>query len=173
MQNQFSKEFSKAYAMYANTLFWRAYHMLGDMEEAKDVVNDTFVEAMLHQNWWGVQKNSIKQRYLVDTCERICRVMLERRGRMQFVELFDEEKEAPIEQQEYVIVQESMRQYMNALSMEDKRILFLRYFLGYEMAQIADAEGISVANAAQRLLRSRRRLKIIIENDIEKPLPDE
>lgn len=161
--------FEQAYAAFRDRLFWQAYHILGDEEAAKDVVNDTYVEAMLHRNWWGEQNEHVREKYLADTCERLSHMQLGKRGRLKY---FDAEWEELIGGGEHIVeqavVRESLRQYMAELSEEDRRILELRYFENYEMTQIAEHEGITVANAHKRLSRSRKRLKKIIE----KPLPD-
>lgn len=169
MAENFSLKLSDAYEKLSEELFWRAFHILGDMEAARDIVNDTYLETMLHRNWWDSQRDEVREKYLKDTCDRMCRTYRTKNDRIRYTgEEWDEVFKGNDRAMEGAVLKESMRQYMDELGEDERRILILRYFKNYEMTRIADEENTTVSNVHKRLSRSRQKLKKIME----KPLPD-
>lgn len=148
---------------YQRPVFALTYRMLGDLSEAEDAAQETFLRAYsrLHQydpkHKFSTWLFSIANNHCIDRL---------RKRRVQFVGLDDSpavftlEGESARPEQEALAAEqaEEMHALVNQLEPEYRTPLVLRYWNECSYQEIADVMEISVAAVKSRLFRARKQL---------------
>lgn len=145
---------------YASRLHAFAWRMLGDREEAEDVVQESFLRLWKHARRWkpGVARFST---WLFQVAANLCRDRLRRRREhvADAVEtLVDERPESSeqLRQQEHSAeVQRAVRD----LPGRQREALLLSHYDGMGNLQVAQVMGVSVEAVESLLARARGRLR--------------
>ena len=167
MDENSHENIAKAYAGMYDTLWYTAFCKLGDAESAKEVVNETFLRILQHAKWWDGLSNTARQRYILETHERLC---LERRRddlafySESYEEEYDNETvvELPVE---HILDGIVVRTYIGKLSEDEQQIIEMKYFRDMSSCEIGEILKISEANVNQRMKRIRSRLQAFMEED--------
>lgn len=172
MDKENIEKIGEMYSRMYTRLHKLAYRHIHDRHIAEDIVNDTFMEAMKHQIWWCAQKRSLQEKYLMETCVRLCNAHMQKEERCYYLSYDDEKSEEPGSDRciETVELRESLVKCMEHLGEDERQVIGKKYFGNYSTGQLSAHIGISKANVLQRLVRARRKLKTILdEHGIEGP----
>lgn len=166
---------SELYSSYGNVLYEKVRKLTDDPEDAWDVVDEAFLTALMHIRWWNTRSEARRKEYLEKYCINIARELKRRKSLIYTLEYCDEifigNSDLPTGAHEDgkwtkdIILKEVLKRCMDRLSPADSRLLHMKYFEGMKISSIAKEENLTIENTLQRLLRSRRRLKEILEEE--------
>ncbi|MFA5936047.1 MAG: sigma-70 family RNA polymerase sigma factor [Patescibacteria group bacterium] len=153
----------EVYDRYANPLYGYLLKRCGHTQTAEDLVSKTFLkllESRTKLEWRGVSLGA--------WLYRVASNALVDHWRTASVRLDDEvdpdswdppSDDNPAWNAEIVFESERMRETMKTLSPRDQEVLTLKFYGGYEAAEIAGALGISPNHAAVLVYRALARLR--------------
>ncbi len=148
----------RLYQTHYEKMLHIAYRMLGDVEQAEDVVQDVFLQAMFHRSQLAEHPNP--DGWLMITLRNLIQSERRRSAIHSIVPLDsiptqpDVEPEMPLE----TILPAK-------LPREDRNILIWRYEQGLSYREIADKLGISEGNSRIRLYRAILRCRKLFESE--------
>lgn len=143
---------------YENTLYRAALAILGDPQEAEDVVQEAFLrlwekdpafESPAHQRSWLLKVT-------VNACKSRLRSPWRRRTAplLESYPAADEEEQAVLE-------------VIQSLPPKDRAALHLYYYEGYQTAEIAAMTGWREGTVRSRLARARDKLRELLKGEWE------
>ncbi len=143
---------------YENTLYRAALAILGDPQEAEDVVQEAFLrlwekdpafESPAHQRSWLLKVT-------VNGCKNRLRAPWRRRTAplLESYPAADEEEQAVLE-------------VIQSLPPKDRAALHLYYYEGYQTAEIAAMTGWREGTVRSRLARARDKLRELLKGEWE------
>ena len=156
---------------YGHKLRSLARRILADDRDAQECENDTYLKT-----WTSIPPNRPTHffAYLAKICRNAALSLLEYRGAAkrsaQVVELTDEMQQCiPDRLAEQAFEPEEIGKLLNAFlrdqSEDNRRIFVRRYFSGESVAEIAQALGFSESKVKSALLRTREKLRIVLEKE--------
>lgn len=143
---------------YENTLYRAALAILGDPQEAEDVVQDTFLhlwekasifESLAHERAW-----------LLKVAVNGCKSRLRAPWRRRTAPPLDSYPAADPEEQ-------ALMEVIQSLPPKDRTVLHLYYYEGYQTAEIAAMTGWREGTVRSRLARARDRLRDLLKGEWE------
>ncbi|MFB3788849.1 MAG: RNA polymerase sigma factor [bacterium] len=155
---------------YGRMVFTAAYRVLGNAEDAEDVLQDVFLKLL--GSWRGRWKpDSVRDwgAYLRVTASRRAVDLLRRKpkGRQECRE-FDQEVEAPAENNPRFLASQNqkarlLRHALSRLPERDARVFALRYLEDFPYEAIAEQMNLSVNQVGVILHRARVRLREFLQ----------
>ncbi|MXY94145.1 MAG: sigma-70 family RNA polymerase sigma factor [Caldilineaceae bacterium SB0664_bin_27] len=153
---------------YQRPVFALAYRMLGDVSEAEDAAQETFLRAYSRLNQYDPGRKFSTWLFSIANYHCIDRL---RKRRVQFVDLdespvvFTLEGESARPEEETLAVEqaEEMQALVNQLEPDYRTPLVLRYWNDCSYQEIADVMDISVPAVKSRLFRARKKLAELYE----------
>lgn len=143
--------FEQIYSLYYQELTKYFIKQVGNREEAEDVVQESFVRAMEHEeDLRDLQPPQIRA-WLYRTAKHILIDRIRRR------KAEPELNESGLTEEDYSEVM--VMQLCEVLAPEDRAIFYLRYFEGYNASELAEMFGQTPSNIRTRLLTARGKLK--------------
>lgn len=164
-----SVKFEKLYHAYKQKLYYVAFNILKDEQEAENMVHDTYVtiieildnieETESHKTW----------NYIVTILKNKCFNFLKASKRMSYMEempesssQFNTEKEVIRKETSFILAEALVK-----LEYPDKEILYLTYYNGLRSKEIGKILGLSSDNVRQRIKRAKKKLrKVLTERGI-------
>ncbi len=164
--------FGQIYARYERSVYRYAYHMLGDPDEADDMMQDTFVKA--YRTLPGFRSECSLQTWLLKVTGNLCRDRLKTRARRGELALFSDNRidmpdlsergTDPAKLLERKDLHATLYRVLAALPQAHRELIALRDIEGLSYQQIAAVLGCSVASVKLRLFRARRGFKTRMES---------
>lgn len=166
-------------AQHQKKVFNLAYRVLGNMEDANDVAQEALIKA--YKGIKNFKGKSSFSTWLYTIVNNTC-IDFIRKNRKNNVIYLDKEYEtekgsykmelssnedAPEEILEKKEVQNLVRQSINELSDDHKKVIILRDIQGFSYKEIAQILNCSEGTVKSRISRARENLKIIIEEKLE------
>ena len=154
---------------HQQAVFNAVYRLLGNLEEAADIVQDAFLRA--YQALDRFEQDRPLAPWL---CRIAINLALNRLKRQRPMLSLEDDEEGPAlelpdtsaEPQAQLLQkeqQEILRQAILALSPEQRAVIELRHFQGLAYDEIAGQLGLSMNNVKTRLFRARKKLRQILE----------
>lgn len=143
---------------HENTLFRAALAILGDVQEAEDAVQDTFLRYLEKRPQF--RDGEHEKAWLLKVTANHCKSVLRRRKRRSEVELLDVYPAPDRESRELV-------EAILALPANQRWAVHLHYYEGYSTDEIASILGQRPGTVRSHLSRARKALKIYL-TDSEK-----
>lgn len=143
---------------YENTLYRAALAILGDLQEAEDVVQEAFLrlweknpefESPAHQRSW-----------LLKVTVNGCKSRLRAPWRRRTAPLLESYPAADPEEQ-------AVLEVIQSLPPKDRAALHLYYYEGYQTAEIAAMTGWREGTVRSRLARARDKLRELLKGEWE------
>ena len=158
---------------YGNYLHTIAYHILENQEDSEECVNDTYWKA------WGIIPPRRPKRLSVFlgkitrnlSLDRFRRYTAEKRGGGEIMVALEELGDCVSdlgtgeEQFEKMLLTEVLNRFLASLAPEHRMIFMRRYWYVSSVKEIAEDFGITESKVKMSLLRSRNRLKEILEKE--------
>ena len=156
--------FATLYDRHGRAAYSLAYRMMGEKQEAEDVVQEAFIKVWRSAGGYRVGRGSVRTWILSIVHNRgIDQIRSHaRRGRMQ-----DKvEASAPTSEPSEAFAetwknaqQEQVREALNTLPHEQLKILELAYFSGYTHVEIADLLGLPLGTVKGRMQLGLKKLR--------------
>jgi RNA polymerase sigma-70 factor (ECF subfamily) len=146
---------------YGGLVYTVAYRVLDDAEQARDVAQQTFVQAWRHADSFEPGRDfapwlaTIARRAAIDV------LRAERRRPttpLETVDAGDDALTAPPPSAEQLEAVWEVRAAVDALDESDREIVRLQYLHGHTQAEIAERLGIPIGTVKSRVHRAHRRL---------------
>lgn len=161
---------AQKYGKYCHTI---AYNILHNMEDSEECVNDTYWKA-----WSAIPPSKPKRlaaflgkitRNL--SLDKFRRYKADKRGGGEMALALEElgdcvsSSEKTEEYVDEMFLVETLNQFLASLSTEQRKIFMRRYWYVSSVEEIANEYGISQSKVKMSLLRSRNRLKQVLEEE--------
>lgn len=163
------------YDIHSGVVFRYAYRMLGDQEEANDVMQDTFVKA--YRNLPGFRGECSLNTWLIRIAANLCRDRVKARIRHghlsdsnEVLSMLPDESvwgRDPSKRVEDDDMNGLLRRVLFALPTAPREIIVLADLEGMSYNEIAETLGCTVSSVKLRLFRARRLLRSRVESLLE------
>ena len=141
---------------YENVLYRAALALLGDVHEAEDAVQDTFLKYLEKS---PIFENSDHERaWLLRVTINNCKSRLRSPWRRRRMPLSDSLAAAALEEREVL-------EAVFSLSPKERAAVHLFYYEGYKTAEIAAMTGEADGSVRSRLSRARRKLRNLLKGE--------
>ncbi|MBP3206528.1 MAG: sigma-70 family RNA polymerase sigma factor [Lachnospiraceae bacterium] len=143
---------------FSNLVYRIAYQNLMNVADAEDAVQEVFLKLLQHKGEF-TDKEHVKAwllRVAVNQC-RDARRRQFRKRESSYASLEQFDKEVPMQEEAYVLSE------LQKLPETDRNIVYLHYYEGYSLRDIASIIGKSPNAVNVRLVRARKKLKDILE----------
>lgn len=154
-------EFNSKYEKYADMLYRIAFLYLNNKSEAEDVLQDIFIKLLYKSPSFNGDEH--EKAWLIRVTQNKCKDIL-RSAKHKKSELPDN-LSSDDENEERLL---SVRLSIMRLPEKYKTVVFLYYYEGYSIGEIAKILHISNSAVKMRLKRSREILKLDLEEQYEK-----
>jgi len=163
---------------HQESVFRLLYLMLGDVEEAADIAQETFLRAFQH--WNRRNPNRPLRPWLLRIAANLARNRRRALGRywkalQRWVRLQSspaEERDSLLEAAVRQEAAERLWQAIRRLRGADQETLYLRYFLELSEEEIAQIQNVAVGTVKSRLHRALHRLRAVIEREFPELLEE-
>ena len=155
-----NKKFIEIFDLYKNDIFRLAYSYTRNKTDAEDIFQNVFIKLYKHQNILTKDDMEIKKWLVKVTINESKNFFLSSwRRKIIFFEEKEEEKISVIPKEDNVLplVLELPRKY--------RLVTYLFYYENYKIKEIAKLLNISETNIRTILVRSREKLKNMMEGD--------
>ncbi|MCL6444687.1 MAG: RNA polymerase sigma factor [Alicyclobacillus sp.] len=151
------------YDAYANDIYRFALHVLGNVSDAEDTVQEVFLRA--HANWQRFRHESKPKTWLL-AIARNCMNDWFRQKRVQLSRYGDDENdlqasEPDVSAENWV----DLHRALSNLNSNERSVIILRYFQDLSSVEIARVLGWSSANVRTTQHRAVKKLKAILTGD--------
>jgi RNA polymerase sigma-70 factor (ECF subfamily) len=160
-------------AKYGNYCHTIAYHILHNLEDSEECVNDTYWKA------WGIIPPRRPKRLAAFlgkitrnlSLDRYRRYTAEKRGSGEMAVALEELGECVSSMEnldahaDEMVLTEILNRFLESLSAEQRRIFMRRYWYVSSVKEIAEDYGITESKVKMSLLRSRNQLKAALEKE--------
>lgn len=147
--------FEQIYAQYQDQLYRLAFIYVKNEADALDIVQNTFIKFYKQKDF---ENNEHIKRWLLRTCVNLSKNHLKSFYKRNKV-YFDENKYANAKPK-YKLLDKVLK-----LPRQYKAVIYLYYYEGYQVKEIAEILKIGESNVKQRLKRGREKLKVEVEKD--------
>lgn len=150
------KEFEFTVNKYADDLFKIAFRYVCNKDDAKDIVQETFLEYLKHYK--ELQSEEHRKYWLMRVAINKSRDLLKSFWHKNITELEDK----------YIskdVGDSTVLHYVNCLKADDKIVIQLYYLDGYSIKEIAQILKKNESTIGNRLARARNKLKKMMEDD--------
>ncbi|MHB9106173.1 MAG: RNA polymerase sigma factor [Armatimonadota bacterium] len=158
--------FDTLVADHAPQVYRQALRMLGDTEEAEDILQETMIRAYRHLGRF--RGDAAFGTWLYAIAVRVCLARRQAAKRRPEQVPLEEVRLTSGDTAEQVLRREAgdqVQRVLNALPPPDRLLMVLRFVEGLSHEEIARVMGWSVENSRTRLLRARRAFRERFEKD--------
>ncbi len=163
-----TQRYSVLVERYQRRLYWSCVRLLGDADEAEDVVQEAFVSAYEHLREYDPAYRFYTWLYRI--ARNRCLNVIRRRRRWGLVTLSDPERgfvlpatdrsDRPLEDGELATALVECRDRLPA---DQREVFDLRHAEGFSYREIAAAAGIPEGTVMSRLARAREKMRTCLE----------
>jgi RNA polymerase sigma-70 factor, ECF subfamily len=158
----------QVYRRYAGAMYATAYNLLGNRDLAADAVQQAFIQAWRAAASFDPARGlqpwlySITRRAAIDTYRRQRREALN----VSYDDSWSADRELATEGPSLDSAWQvwQVRQALEQLHADERRVLELAYYQGLTQSEIAEALGIAIGTVKSRTSRAQRRLAQLLEH---------
>lgn len=150
------ERFHNCYDIYGSMVFRLALNQLGTYHEAEDAAQEVFIKWLAHR---GFQDQEHEKRWLIRVTINYCRNIINssrKRCEVSLDDFYPAETGIPEEKLD-------LTTSLMSLDGETRSIIYLYYYEGYSVKEIARMLSISPSKVKIRLSRGRQKLKLSLE----------
>ena len=159
------KAYSELYNSYAKAMYNICYRMMNDAEEARDMLQEGFVDAFRRlesfrfESTFGAWLKKIMVNKCINTLEKRRITWEEEEVSDSYADTADEDK---VDEEQLQLSVERVKKAMNRLP-EGARVIFSLYLLeGYDHTEISEILHISESTSKTQFMRARQMVKEIL-----------
>ena len=142
---------------YQQRLVASAHHLLGELEAARDAVQETFIDAYRHLDQLRDAARLGGWLYAI-LRRRVHDQLAKRRNTISWEEGMAEEWYLPADEREQI----DLPALLDRLPVDDREVLAARYLQELSYEEIEKTLGISAKNARVRVCRAKERLRALL-----------
>ena len=150
-------EFIKIFNLYKNDIYRLAYSYTKNSNDTDDITQNVFIKLYKHKEILNLDEESIKK-WLFKVTINECKSLFLSHWRIK-VALFDDKDITTTD------TNNDLLEIITNLNKKERIIVFLHYYEGYKIKEIAEMMKLSEANVKVLLSRTRGKLKNMIEGD--------
>ena len=150
-------EFIKIFNLYKNDIYRLAYSYTKNSNDTDDITQNVFIKLYKHKEILKLDEESIKK-WLFKVTINECKSLFSSHWRIK-VALFDDKDITTTD------TNNDLLEIIANLNKKERIIVFLHYYEGYKIKEIAEMMKLSEANVKVLLSRTRGKLKNMIEGD--------
>ena len=154
MDNQFLRVFN----LYKNDIYRLAYSITKNTYDTDDIVQTVFIK--LYNNKIINKDDKEIKRWLIKVTINECKTIFLSSWKRRIVSLTEKHENIKYEKDNDNLLNE-----INKLSKKERIVIFLYYYEGYKVKEIANLLGKSETNIQTILYRARKSLKNILEEE--------
>jgi len=154
MDNQFLRIFN----LYKNDIYRLAYSITKNTYDTDDIVQTVFIK--LYNNKIINKDDKEIKRWLIKVTINECKTIFLSSWKRRIVSLTEKHENIKYEKDNDNLLNE-----IKKLSKKERIVIFLYYYEGYKVKEIANLLGKSETNIQTILYRARKSLKDILEED--------
>jgi RNA polymerase sigma-70 factor (ECF subfamily) len=154
MDNQFLRIFN----LYKNDIYRLAYSITKNTYDTDDIVQTVFIK--LYNNKIINKDDKEIKRWLIKVTINECKTIFLSSWKRRIVSLTEKHENIKYEKDNDNLLNE-----INKLSKKERIVIFLYYYEGYKVKEIANLLGKSETNIQTILYRARKSLKDILEEE--------
>ena len=154
MDNQFLRIFN----LYKNDIYRLAYSITKNTYDTDDIVQTVFIK--LYNNKIINKDDKEIKRWLIKVTINECKTIFLSSWKRRIVSLTEKHENIKYEKDNDNLLNE-----INKLSKKERIVIFLYYYEGYKVKEIANLLGKSETNIQTILYRARKSLKNILEEE--------
>ena len=154
MDNQFLRIFN----LYKNDIYRLAYSITKNTYDTDDIVQTVFIK--LYNNKIINKDDKEIKRWLIKVTINECKTIFLSSWKRRIVSLTEKHENIKYEKDNDNLLNE-----INKLSKKERIVIFLYYYEGYKVIEIANLLGKSETNIQTILYRARKSLKDILEEE--------
>jgi len=168
------RAFSELVDRYKDKIYYLAYRMLGNVQEAEDIVQETFLRVFA--NLYRYNENQKFSTWIYRIATNLCIDRLRKRKAVYSLdaEMPDQEgreyyttlnSKDPTPEQQYVLseTQETIRRAIDSMPEKYKAVILLRYMHDMSLQEIGEALDMPVTTVKTRVHRGREYLRKKLE----------
>ncbi len=155
----------RLYSLYAKAMFNAAYRMMGNREEAEDMLQESFTDAFmrLHSFRYESGFGTWMKRIVINHC---LNEIKRRKAELQFFDdmsMFDSRTENVDSGYESGLSVENIKAAMEHLPNGSKMIFSLYLLEGYDHTEISQILKISESNSKSQYMRAKQKIKEVLK----------
>lgn len=150
-------EFIKIFDLYKNDIYRLAYSYTKNSNDTDDITQNVLIKLYKHKEILKLDEESIKK-WLFKVTINECKSLFLSHWRIN-VALFDDKDITTSD------ANNDLLEIIADLNKKERIIVFLHYYEGYKIKEIAEMMKLSEANVKVLLSRTRGKLKNMIEGD--------
>ncbi len=163
-------KFEILYNEYRKRMVYIAYSVLGNNEDAEDAVHDTFIKIARNMNSIGDPKSNEALSYILKATKNTAINLSQRNAtRNKHIQLENVENISNGQFFEELHIQENYREVVAAIqNLNDtyRDVLFYYFVEGMKAKDIADLLGRNKSTVQQQIIRGKKKLLEMLENDL-------
>ena len=159
MCRDWKSEMSEIYSRQVKTIWRVCFSYMQNPVDTDDMVQETFVRLMTYSPKFDDEKQ--ERAWLIVTASNLCKDTLKSKERG--CESLDDHLELAAEEP----VSENLASLIMRLNDNSRMIVYLYYYEGYHVKEIAKLMNISETMVATTLYRARKKLKKMLEEENE------
>lgn len=163
------EKFEILYNKYRKRMVYTAYSVLGNNEDAEDAVHDTFIRIARNMRSIGDPNSNETLSYVLKAVKNTAINLSQKNAaRNQHIQLEDIENISDGQFFEELRIQENYEEVVEAIqSLSDtyRDVLFYYFVAGMKSKDIADVLGRKRSTVQQQIIRGKKKLLEILEND--------
>lgn len=148
------------YARQANTVWRVCFSYMQNPDDADDIAQETFIRLMSYSPSFDDEKQ--ERAWMIITASNLCKNTLKSKERR--CDSLDDHMELAVEEP----IPDSLTPLISRLNENYKTIVYLHYYEGYHVKEIAELLNTSKTMVKTTLHRARKKLKEMLEEDNEK-----
>lgn len=155
-----SNAFEPIIHMYQQKLFIYCFHMLGNRQEAEDIVQEVFIKAYqcLHMYQFDFSYSA----WLYKIAGNQCMTLLKRKKKLSvLLSNFWQEHKPKVEEEAWKSIEDNSSDLLKRLTAEERQIIILHALEGYTLDEIAQGLQLKAGTVRKRFERIRKKLKKI------------
>lgn len=144
---------------YSNMIYRLSYSYLTNVADAQDVCQTVFMKLYsLNKEFKDIEH---EKAFILRVTANVCKDILKSSWKKRFVDYDTVPEQVAPE----IVGDDSILQSINELDEKYRTVIYLHYYEGYKVKEIAKILGINMATIKTRLSRGREYLKNILEED--------
>lgn len=148
-------------AQYADTVLRLAYTWLGNMDDAKDILQITLLKAL--RSWPGFADSGQERSWIIRIAINSCKDWKKSAYTRHVTSL---DAALYLEDEKREEVDPSILQAIEKLPPKYRQVIYLRFYEEYTVKEIAAVLKLSPALVSTRLARAKKKLKTMLGDDL-------
>ena len=157
-----NRAFNKLVKKYRDQMYYLAYNLSGNEEDAKDIAQEAFIKA--YQNLWQFNQAAKFSTWLHKITSNQAIDLIRKRSRLPQYAV-EENLRTPSEIPIDLGPDDKMQNALNQLSFQQRQVVVLKYYHDLSYEEIADIMHCTQSTVRNHMLRAMKRLRILLSQE--------